>query len=66
MSIYKINFKQIRLQSDISGMLSALERGFRKFEIDYYLVGAVARDVWMSGINKIHAGGQLLILISLS
>ncbi len=55
MSIYKINFKQIRLQPDISEMLSALERGFSEFEIDYYLVGAVARDVWMSGINKIHA-----------
>ncbi|MBA2744993.1 MAG: hypothetical protein H0U44_02100, partial [Flavisolibacter sp.] len=24
-----------------------------KFGIDFYLVGAVARDVWMSGINKI-------------
>lgn len=34
-------------------MLSALERGFEKFGIDFYLVGAVARDVWMSGINKI-------------
>lgn len=34
-------------------MLPALERGFEKFGIDFYLVGAVARDVWMSGINKI-------------
>lgn len=34
-------------------MLSALERGFAIFGIDFYLVGAVARDVWMSGINKI-------------
>lgn len=34
-------------------MLSALERGFKKYGIDYYLVGAVARDVWMMGINKI-------------
>ena len=34
-------------------MLSALERGFEKFGIDFYLAGAVARDVWMSGINKI-------------
>lgn len=34
-------------------MLSALERGFEKFGIDFYLVGAVARDAWMSGINKI-------------
>jgi len=34
-------------------MLSALERGFEKFGIDYYLVGAVARDVWMGGIHQI-------------
>lgn len=34
-------------------MLSALERGLEKFGIDFYLVGAVARDVWMSGINQI-------------
>jgi predicted nucleotidyltransferase len=37
----------------MSEMLSALERGFSKFGIDFYLVGAVARDVWMMGINKI-------------
>ncbi|MFD2890342.1 hypothetical protein [Chitinophaga cymbidii] len=36
--------------------MSALERGFSRFGIDYYLVGAVSRDVWMSGINKILPG----------
>lgn len=30
-----------------------MERGFKIFSTDFYLVGAVARDVWMSGINKI-------------
>lgn len=34
-------------------MLDALERGFTKFGIDFYLVGAVARDVWMTAINDI-------------
>lgn len=53
MSSYKINYDQLRQQPEISEMLSALERGFEKFGIDFYLVGAVARDVWMSGINKI-------------
>lgn len=53
MNTYKINYEQLRQQPDITEMLSALERGFSKFEIDFYLVGAVARDVWMSGINKI-------------
>ena len=53
MSSYKINYEQLRQQPEITEMLSALERGFSTFGIDYYLVGAVARDVWMSGINKI-------------
>jgi predicted nucleotidyltransferase len=53
MSFYKINYKQLRQQPEISRMLSALERGFQKFDIDFYLVGAIARDVWMSAINNI-------------
>jgi predicted nucleotidyltransferase len=53
MSSYKINYEQLRQQPEITEMLSALERGFEKFGIDFYLVGAVARDVWMNGINKI-------------
>lgn len=52
MSTYKISYEQLR-QPEIAEMLSSLERGFSKFEIDFYLVGAVARDVWMSGINNI-------------
>jgi predicted nucleotidyltransferase len=31
-------------------MLQALERGFSKFGIDYYLIGAVSKDVWMRGV----------------
>lgn len=53
MSSYKINYEQLRQQPEITEMLSALQRGLEKFGIDFYLVGAVARDVWMSGINKI-------------
>lgn len=34
-------------------MLTALERGLKQFNIDFYLVGAVARDVWMSAIHGI-------------
>ena len=34
-------------------MLIALERGLSKYDIDFYLVGAVARDVWMTAINGI-------------
>lgn len=53
MNIYKINFKQLRQEPAISDMLTALERGLNKFEIDFYLVGAVARDVWMTAIHDI-------------
>ena len=53
MNSYKINYKQLRQQPEITEMLSALERGFQKFDIDFYLVDAIARDVWMSAINNI-------------
>jgi predicted nucleotidyltransferase len=53
MSYYKINLKQLRQDPNISEVLFALERGLNKYEIDFYLIGAVARDVWMSAINGI-------------
>ena len=53
MPTYKISYEQLRQQPEIREMLAALERGFAKFGIDFYLVGAVARDVWMSGIHGI-------------
>lgn len=53
MSTYKINFKQLRQDPQLSEMLIALERGLKKFDIDYYLVGAVAKDLWMSAIHDI-------------
>lgn len=53
MNTYKLNYNQLRQQPEISEMLSAMERGLAKYKVDFYLVGAVARDVWMSGINKI-------------
>jgi predicted nucleotidyltransferase len=53
MNTYKLNFEQIRQDAKLSAMLEALERGFEKFGIDFYLIGAVSRDVWMAGINNI-------------
>lgn len=53
MSTYKINYSQLSQQPEITEMLYALERGLEKFGIDFYLVGAVARNVWMTGINNI-------------
>ncbi len=53
MSSYKINYEQLRQQPEITVMLAALERGFEEFGIDFYLIGAVARDIWMNAVNKI-------------
>lgn len=53
MPTYKINYNQLSQQPGITEMLYALERGLDKFGIDFYLVGAVARNVWMTGINNI-------------
>lgn len=53
MPYYKISFEQIRQDAGLGDLLEALERGLNIFHIDYYLVGAVSRDVWMSGVNKI-------------
>ena len=53
MNTYKINLEQLRLQPEVAEMLTALQRGLTRFKIDFYLIGAVARDVWMNGINNI-------------
>jgi len=53
MPTYKINYNQLSQQPGITEMLYALQRGLEKFGIDFYLVGAVARNVWMTGINNI-------------
>jgi predicted nucleotidyltransferase len=51
MSTYKLHFKQIRQDEKLGTLLQSLERGFEKFGIDFYLVGAVSRDVWIAGIQ---------------
>jgi predicted nucleotidyltransferase len=48
-----IQFDKIRNEGSYKELLEALERGFIKFGIDYYLVGALARDVWMKGVYNI-------------
>lgn len=51
MTFYKTNFEKLRLHPETAPMLAALERGFKKLGIDFYLIGAVARDVWMHAIH---------------
>lgn len=52
-NILKIPFDKIRDEGQFKEIFQALERGFFKFEIDYYLVGATARDVWMKGLHDL-------------
>ena len=49
----KIPFSKIREEGQSKEIFLALERGFIKFGIDFYLVGATARDVWMKGIHDL-------------
>lgn len=50
-NILKIPFKKIRDEGQYKEIFQAIERGFIKFGIDFYLVGATARDVWMKGVH---------------
>ncbi len=53
MPVYKTNFERIRQDAVMNETLSALERGFQKYNIDFYLAGAVSRDIWLSGLHGI-------------
>ena len=39
-------------EGDLREVLDALEEAFNAIGIDYYLIGAIARDIWYSGSNK--------------
>ncbi len=51
-NLLTIPFSKIRSEGNYKEILEALERGFSKFGIDFYLVGATARDVWMRGVHE--------------
>lgn len=51
-NLLTIPFNKIRSEGNYKEILEALERGFSKFGIDFYLVGATARDVWMKGVHE--------------
>ena len=46
-SSYKIDFKQIQ-QEGFSELFASLEKAFEALGIDFYIVGAVARDTWFA------------------
>lgn len=43
----KINFEALR-NGEMKGTFDALERAFKKHDVDYYLIGAYARDMWLN------------------
>lgn len=53
MKNWKISFEQLRLEAAAGEMMEALSRGLQMFNIDYYLVGAISRNVWMTGLHNI-------------
>ena len=52
-NISRIPFNKIRDEGQYKDIFLALKRGFNKYEIDFYLVGATARDVWMKGVHDL-------------
>src|SRR5262245_49759963 len=47
MSISKINFRQLR-QENLKDTFAAFERAFDHLGIQFYLIGALARDTWFA------------------
>jgi len=45
-NIYRTNFEEIK--QAYKNIFDALERAFRKLDIDFYLIGAQSRDVWVN------------------
>jgi|SRR4030095_11532282 len=50
--ILKKNFEKFR-NEDYKEFLDKLEETFSKFGIDFYLIGATSRDLWINGIDSI-------------
>lgn len=46
-STYKINFKDLR-QENLKDIFAAFERALQELDIDFYLIGALARDTWFA------------------
>jgi predicted nucleotidyltransferase len=46
-NIYRINFKQLR-QENLKEIFDAFERALQIPDIDFYLIGALARDTWFA------------------
>ena len=51
-NLYNIKFSDLNENEDFKEMFLALENSLQHFNIDFYLVGAIAKNVWMSAIYK--------------
>jgi predicted nucleotidyltransferase len=51
-NLYNIKFSDLNENEDFKKMFLALENSLKYFNIDFYLVGAIAKNVWMSTIHK--------------
>jgi predicted nucleotidyltransferase len=49
---YSIKFSDLNENPDFKEMFFALENSLQFFNINFYLVGAIAKSVWMSSIHK--------------
>lgn len=54
-SMYNISFDQIR-QGSLHELFEILEEQFQTLSIDFYLIGAVARDIWLTALHGIPPG----------
>lgn len=53
--MYRTTFEQIR-QGNLGELFAVLEAELVAQEIDFYLIGAIARDVWLTGLHNIEPG----------
>lgn len=49
-STYRINFKELR-QENLKHTFAAFERAMKYVDVDFYLIGAIARDTWFVGFE---------------
>ncbi|MET3115348.1 putative nucleotidyltransferase [Pedobacter sp. CG_S7] len=51
-NIYKIDLNKIRLEN-LKEVFSILEDHLSRLDVNFYLIGAVAKDMWMSGVHDV-------------
>ncbi len=54
-TIYKVDLAKIR-QENLKEVFEVVEEHLHKLNIDFYLLGAIARDVWIAGIYELSPG----------